>query len=256
MTGAVALVTGAGRGIGRATAEALAAEGFAVVLNDAAEDADLADAVAALREAGARVVAAPFDVADLAAHGPALDRIEAALGPLTHLVNNAGVGAMARGDPLDVTPASWDRCMAVNARAVFFLTQAVARRMTARPAPDGVFRAIVTVTSANAGAAAVTRAEYCASKAAAAMVAQCFAVRLGAEGVAVYDVRPGVIATDMTAPVMDAYAARIAAGLTLEPRAGTPGDVARAIATLATGRLPYATGARIAIDGGLLAPRF
>ena len=256
MNGAVALVTGAGRGIGRAVAEALAREGFAIALNNITEDGDLKTTIGALREQGARVISVPFDVADIATHEPALDRIEAELGPITHLVNNAGVGAMTRGDPLAVAPESWDRCMAVNARAVFFLCQAVSKRMISRPAPEDVFRAIVVITSANAEAVAVNRAEYCASKSAAAMVAKSFAVRLGAEGIGVYDLRPGVIATDMTASVMDEYLERIASGLTLEPRIGLPEDVAKAVVTLSTGGLPYANGAAIAIDGGLLTPRF
>jgi NAD(P)-dependent dehydrogenase (short-subunit alcohol dehydrogenase family) len=256
MTGQVALVTGSSRGIGLAAARALAREGFAVALNGPADDAELAAAVAAVEAEGARAVAAPFDVADLSAHDPALARVEAALGPLTTLVNNAGVGVLRRGDPLEVTEESWDRCLSVNAKAVFFLTQAFARRLLARERDARLFHAIVTVTSANAAAVAVPRAEYCASKAAAAMATQAWAVRLGAENIAVYDVRPGLIATEMTAPVIESYAQRAKDGLTLFPHVGRPEDVGAIIATLATGRLPYTTGQVIAADAGMLVPRF
>lgn len=256
MTGPVALVTGSGRGIGFGTALALAQEGFAVAINGPVEDAELAQALEALRAKGAEAVAVAFDVTDLAAHEGALDRIETALGPLTTLVNNAGVGVLSRGDPLDVAEASWDRCLSVNAKAQFFLTQCFARRLLARDRDPAVPHSIVNVTSANATAVAVPRAEYCASKAAAAMVSKTWAVRLGAENIAVYDVQPGLIATEMTAPVIEQYAARAKEGLTVLPRVGQPEDIGAIIATLASGRLPYTTGQVISADGGLLVPRF
>jgi 3-oxoacyl-[acyl-carrier protein] reductase len=185
-----------------------------------------------------------------------LAQIEDRLGPLTTLVNNAGVGVLRRGDPLDVTEASWDRCMNVNAKAVFFLTQAFSKQILSRPRDPDLFHAIITVSSSNARAVAEPRSEYAASKAAAAMITQSFAVRLGRDNIAVYDVQPGLIDTDMTAPVIDHYADRARAGLTLFPRIGTPSDVGQIIATLATGKLPYTTGQVISADAGLLVPRF
>ncbi len=251
----VALVTGSSRGIGLAAAEALAKAGFAIAINGPVEDDELRGAVAKVAALGAPVVAAPFDVTDLAGHDGYLGRIEASLGPLTTLVNNAGVGVISRGDLLEVTEASWDRCLTVNAKAVFFLSQAFARRLMGRVRGEG-FHSIVNVTSSNAVAVAVQRAEYCASKAAAAMVSKALAVRLGAEGIAVYDVQPGLIATDMTAAVIETYAKRAAEGLTLLPRVGTPAEMGAIIATLASGGMPYTTGQVISADGGLIVPRF
>ncbi|WP_299627939.1 3-ketoacyl-ACP reductase [uncultured Tateyamaria sp.] len=256
MTRPVALVTGSSRGIGLGAAIALAQDGFAVAINGPSDDTELQAAVQDVRDTGADAVAAPFDVTNHATHDKALAAIEDALGPLTTLVNNAGVGVMRRGDPLEVQQDSWDRCIEVNAKAVFFLTQAFAKRLLARDRDEGMFHSIVNVTSSNASAVAVPRAEYCASKAAAAMVTQTWAVRLGPENIAVYDVRPGLIATDMTAPVIAEYEARAKAGLTLFPRVGQPEEVGAIISALASGKLPYTTGQVIAADAGMLVPRF
>ena len=252
----VALVTGSSRGIGLAAAEALAREGFSIAVNGLPDDPQLPQALARIEALGVPAMAAPFDVTDIAAHDAHLARIEAALGPLTTLVNNAGVGVMSRGDLLDVTEASWDRCLTVNTKAMFFLSQAFARRLLARARPADLFHSIVNVTSSNAHAVAVQRAEYCASKAGAAMVSKALAVRLGPENIAVYDVQPGLIATDMTAPVIESYRKRAAEGLTLLPRVGEPEEMGRIIATLASGKLPYTPGQAISADGGLLLPRF
>ena len=256
MSGQVALVTGSGRGIGRAAALALARAGFAVAVNGPGRDEELTCALEAVRAAGAAAVAAPFDVTDAAAHDAQLRHVEEALGPLTTLVNNAGVGVMRRGDPLEVTRESWERCLAVNAEAMFFLTQAFARRLLARERDPALFHSIINVTSANAAAVAVPRAEYCASKAAAAMVSKVWAVRLGAENIAVYDVQPGLVATAMTAPVIADYEQRARDGLTLFPRVGQPEEVGDIIAALASGKLPYTTGQTISADAGMLVSRF
>ena len=252
----VALVTGSTRGIGYGAAEALAREGFAIALNGPFDDDELREAVARLSTAGARVMAAPMDVSDLSAHDVILARVEAELGPLTTLVNNAGVGVMERGDPLNVRAESWDRCLEINAKAMFFLTQAFAKRLLARRRDAALFHSIVNVTSSNAVAVATPRAEYCASKAAAAMVSKTWAVRLGPENIAVYDVQPGLISTEMTAPVIAQYEERAKDGLTLFPRVGQPEDMGAIIASLAAGKLPYTTGQAISADAGMLVPRF
>ncbi len=256
MSGQAALVTGSTRGIGLGSALALARLGFAVALNGPADDDELAAAVEQVAATGARVAAMPLDLADPGAHEAAIAGVEDRIGPLTTLVNNAGVSVANRGDPLDVSERSWDRCMAVNAKAAFFMTQAFARRLLARERDASCFHSVINVTSSNAEAVALARAEYCASKAGAAMVSRVWAVRLGAEGVAVYDVRPGVIDTDMTSPVIGDYARRAAEGLTLIPRVGQPGDVGEIIGSLASGKLPYTTGQVISADGGMLVPRF
>jgi NAD(P)-dependent dehydrogenase (short-subunit alcohol dehydrogenase family) len=256
MTGQVALVTGSSRGIGLAAAIALAREGFSIAVNGPADDDELKSAVDTVGREGGRVVSAPFDVADLSSHDTALSKIEDELGPLTTLVNNAGVGVMQRGDPLDVSEDSYDRCLSVNTKAVFFLTQAFARRILARDRDASLFHSIVNVTSSNAVAVAEPRSEYCVSKAAAAMASKAWAVRLGRENVSVYDVQPGLIATEMTKPVIESYQKRAEEGLCLLPRVGQPEDLGAVIASLATNRIPYTTGQTISVDGGMLVPRF
>ncbi len=256
MSRQVALVTGSSRGIGLGAALALAREGFSIALNGPALDDELRSAVKTIEAEGVPAHAVPFDVSDLAVHASGLAQIEEALGPLTSLVNNAGVGVMERGDPFDVSEASYDRCQAVNAKAMFFLTQAFAKRVVAQDRDPSLFYSIVNVTSANAVAVAEPRSEYCVSKAAAAMASKAWAVRLGRENIAVYDVQPGLIATEMTAAVIDQYQKRAEDGLTLLPRIGTPQDMGNIIAALASGKLPYTTGQTISADAGLLVPRF
>lgn len=256
MTGQAALVTGSSRGIGLAIAQSLANEGFSIAINGPVDDDELRNAVDSVKAQGVNCVAAPFDVSNIDVHATELDRIEAELGPLTTLVNNAGVGVLDRGDPLYVSPESYDRCMAINARAMFFLTQSFSRRLTNRDRDDDLTYSITNITSSNATAVAEPRAEYAASKAAAAMISKSFAVRLGRENIAVYDVQPGLIATDMTAPVIESYRERAEAGLTLLPRVGQPEEIGQIVATLATGKLPYTTGHVISADGGLLVERF
>ena len=245
-----ALVTGARRGIGRVTCAALAARGFDVVGADLSEEG-VAETAAAVEAAGGRFAFRQADVAALEGHPALLDAAWDAFGGLECLVNNAGVGAMRRGDLLEVTPESWDRAFGVNVRAAFFLAQGVTRRMLAAGAPARGTRSIVFVSSANATLASPERGEYAASKAAVSMVARVFALRLAEEGIAVHEIRPGVIRTDMTAPVAAAYEARIAAGLSPIRRWGEAEDVGRTIALLAAGDLPFTTGDAFHVDGGL-----
>ncbi len=243
-----ALVTGGQQGIGLGIAEALAAAGWRVSLA-----AELPEDAQAVRDALARLGPAAryhrHDLRELAAVPALLDAVEAAGGPLTTLVSNAGVPAQARGDLLDLAPESFDHVLAVNLRGAFFLAQAVARRMLAAPSP--AYRSLIFVTSVSAALASVERGEYCVSKAGAAMAAQLFALRLAPHGIGVFELRPGVIATAMTAGVRETYDARIAGGLVPAGRWGEPADVASAVPPLAEGRLAFATGAVIPVDGGL-----
>lgn len=251
-----AIVTGASRGIGRAVALALAEEGFDVVaagLPDGAHTTSLGDAIASC---GRRFATYDIDLADLAQHDAVMARLLAASGPITCLVNNAGVSVQRRGDLLEVGRDSYDRCFDVNTRGTFFWTQAVARHMAESAAPAGAHRSIVFVTSSNAVAATIERGEYCMSKAASSMAARLFAIRMAQHGVGVYEVQPGIVMTGMTAPSRARYDNRIAEGLLVEPRWGQPDDVARVVRTMAAGLLPYTVGQEVRVDGGLLLTRF
>lgn len=248
------MVTGARRGIGKAIALALAHAGFDVAVADLDAGADLQAVASQIKGMGRKAAAIRADISDIANHDAVLDEAEASLGPLTTLVNNAGVSVMSRGDLLDVTPESFDRCMAVNARGTFFLTQAFARRV--RTVKTAGHRSIVSITSANATAVSIARGEYCMSKSAASMMSKLFASRLSDEGIGVYEIQPGFIETDMTAPSKAKYDALIDNGLTVVKRFGTPDEVGRIAVTLASGLLPYTVGQPIFVDGGLLTVRY
>jgi NAD(P)-dependent dehydrogenase (short-subunit alcohol dehydrogenase family) len=242
MSRPVAIVTGASRGIGRAIADELGRTGFDLVGTGLDEEE-------AFEVPGARSIYVAGDVSDLAGHQPLVDAAVAAFGRIDLLVNNAGMGAVERGDFLDLRPENYDRVMAVNLRGPMFLTQAVLRWMLANPA-DGP-RAIVNITSVSAAMASPERLDYCVSKAGLAMWSAGLALRLAAEGIAVFDVRPGIIRTDMTAASAPKHEERIAGGLVPAKRWGEPGDVATAVAALAGGGFSFATGSIVNVDGGL-----
>jgi 3-oxoacyl-[acyl-carrier protein] reductase len=245
-----ALVTGARRGIGRGIAVALGAAGFDVVINDLAADADSRDAAAAVRATGAGAAFVAGDVADLAGHERLLDAAFAAFGGLEVLVNNAGISVAKRGDLLETTAESFDRVIGVNLRGPFFLTQCLARRWLADPAPPGR-RAIISLGSANSVMASIDRGEYCLSKTGISMMTQLFALRLAEAGIGVFEIRPGVIRTEMTRVAAARYDARIADGLVPAGRWGAPEDIGRVAAALASGAFAFATGAVVPVDGGL-----
>jgi NAD(P)-dependent dehydrogenase (short-subunit alcohol dehydrogenase family) len=251
-----ALVTGSRRGIGKAIAVSLAEAQFDVAINDIAASPELEETVDHVRKLGGRAVAVIGDLGDLSQHERMLSEAEAALGPLTSLVNNAGVSVLNRGDLLDVTPESYDRCLAINTRGTFFLTQAFAKRLLKRERPAALHHSVVTISSANAIGVSINRGEYCISKAGLSMASKLFAARLSNEGIGVYEVQPGFIETDMTAPSKERYDKLIAQGLTVIQRFGRPDEVARIVTTLATGGLPYTCGQAIAADAGLLTVRY
>lgn len=249
-----ALVTGARRGIGKAIALALGQAGFDVAVADLEAGSELQAVAAEIKAMGRKSHALQMDVGDIGSHAKKLDEAEAALGPLTTLVNNAGVSVLSRGDLLEVTPESFDRCMNVNARGTFFLTQAFAKRV--ENLQSAAHRSIITITSANATAVSIARGEYCMSKTAASMMSKLFAARLSDRGVGVYEIQPGFIETDMTAPSKAKYDKLIEDGLTVVKRFGQPAEVGRVAVTLASGLLPYTVGQPIFVDGGLLSVRY
>ncbi len=208
-----ALVTGARRGIGKAIAIALAKAGYDVAVADVTVSDELEGVVKEIARFGRKSAALAGDISDLSAHGRLLDGAERAIGPLTTLVNNAGVSVMSRGDLLDVTPESFDRCISINTRGTFFLTQAFARRL--HDTATESHRSIISITSTNAQAASIARGEYCVSKAGASMASKLFASRLSDEGIGVYEIQPGFIETEMTAPSKAKYDALIQSGLTV-----------------------------------------
>ena len=251
-TAPTALVTGGRRGIGRGCAYALAEAGFHVVVNDLVDDDATTETLAGIEARGRRGAFVGADISDLDAHERLVEEAVRAFGAIHCLVNNAGVSVLSRGDLLDVSPESYDRCLDINLRGPFFLTQRVARHMLeSEPATTEIPRSIVVISSVNAEALAVTRGEYCVSKAGLAMMSKLFAVRLAEAGIGVYEIRPGIIRTDMTAVASERYDREIAGGLTPIRRWGEPEDVGRAAATAATGGLPFSVGQAIYVDGGL-----
>jgi NAD(P)-dependent dehydrogenase (short-subunit alcohol dehydrogenase family) len=253
----IALVTGGSRGIGFGIAEKLAAEKWDLVINGVRPIEAVAEPLAALRRFGVRVGYAQGDVGTAAGQAKLLAAArEFAGGPLNLLVNNAGVAPKQRLDLLETTEESYDYVVNTNLRGVFFLTQAVAREMVAAKQADPSFAAaIITITSISATVVSVNRGEYCIAKAGLSMLSQLFSARLGSVGIPVYEVRPGVIKTDMTAGVTAKYDKLIGEGLCVQPRWGAPEDVGRAVAALARGDLPYSTGQVIMVDGGMTIPR-
>lgn len=271
----VALVTGSSRGLGRGIALELAAAGFSVAVhyagNEAAarETVDLCAAAAARARtavapvpdsppAGGRAASAPrfrafrADLSDSAARNALAGEVFAAFGALDALVNNAGMGPRVRADLLSASEESFDELMATNVRGPYFLTREVARHWLAgprdTPLPGG--RKIVFVTSISAVTASTSRGDYCMSKAALSMAAKLWAARLAPEGIPVYEVRPGIMLTDMTSGVKEKYDALIAQGVVPQGRWGTPEDTGKAVRALLEGAFPFSAGGIFDVDGG------
>jgi 3-oxoacyl-[acyl-carrier protein] reductase len=253
----VALVTGGSRGIGRGIALALARAGFDVAINYARNQA-AAEEAAAVALAGAaasghriRAVIVRADVAAPEDRELLLAFAKETFGRLDVLVNNAGVAVETRADLLDTSESSFDRLIEINLKAPFFLTQLAAKWMIEQVEADQQRRPkIIAISSISAYTASINRGEYCVSKAALAMVTGLFATRLAAHGIGVFEIRPGIIATDMTAPVKEKYDQLIEDGLTPIQRWGTPEDVGKAVTAIALGYLPFSTGEVINVDGG------
>jgi len=252
----VALVTGGTRGIGLGITRALSVDGWDLALCGIRPEQEVGDVLSQLRAGGRTVLYVPADISQPGDRAHLLSTIAGHFGGLDALVNNAGRAPRVRADLLEATEESFDEVLRTNLQGPYFLTQrAVPLIMDRRRERPDARSAIVFVTSVSAEMVSTSRGEYCVSKAGLAMAAQLYAARLGEHGIPVYEVRPGIIATDMTAKVRDVYDRRIREGLVPEGRWGSPEDVGRTVAALLRGDVPYATGSVIHVDGGLRIPR-
>jgi NAD(P)-dependent dehydrogenase (short-subunit alcohol dehydrogenase family) len=250
----VALVTGGTRGIGLGIARALAREGWSLALCGLRSREDVDEVIAELAAIGSEAQYWPADIGNARDRERLLAAAVSHFGTVHALVNNAGRAPRVRRDVLESTEESFEEVLRTNLQGPYFLTQAVAR-LLANEAAGNASRAIVFITSVSAEMASPHRGEYCVSKAGLSMAARIFALRLASHRIPVYEVRPGIIATDMTAGVKEMYDKRIADGLIPEGRWGQPDDVGRAVASLLRGDIAYATGTVLNVDGGLSIPR-
>lgn len=242
-------VTGARRGLGRGIAFAFADAGYDVVINDLVPEDQAQETLDGLRKRGAGTAYLQGDISDLKGLSAMADAAFATFGGLECLVNNAGISSPSRGDIMNVTPESYDKVMNVNLRGPFFLTQEVARRMLLASSDHP--RSIISLSSANARLVAPDRAEYCLSKTGISMMTKLFGVRLAEAGISVFEIRPGIIRSDMTAVVQEKYDRLINGGLTPIKRWGEPSDIGRAAVSLASGSFHFSTGEAVNVDGGL-----
>jgi len=251
-----AFITGGTRGIGFGIARALAGEGWELAVGGTRSDAEVQQALDDLRSHGIDVHYVRGDIALAADRSRIVDEARTHLGRINALVNNAGRAPRVRADLLEASEESFEEVLRTNLHGPYFVTQAVARHQVYERRTDPTFAAsIVFVTSVSAEMVSPTRGEYCVSKAGLSMAARLFAVNLAEHGIPVYEVRPGIIDTDMTAHVRELYDQRISDGLVPDRRWGLPEDVGRAVAALVRGDVPYATGTIVRIDGGLSIPR-
>ena len=241
-----AIVTGGSRGIGRAIAKSIP-KNHLVIVNFHANADSAQETVDSIVSNEGAAIAVQADVSTSEGRDRLIDIATERGRQLRVLVNNAGITSPGRVDVLETTQASWDKVLGTNLKGPFFLAQAAARQMISQPNPGGT---IVNISSISSYAVSLNRPEYCIAKAALRMMTHLFATRLAQDNVNVYEVCPGVIASDMTAPVKDKYDALIADGLSPIRRWGQPEDVAKAVAALIGGAMPFCTGQTIHIDGG------
>lgn len=255
----VALVTGAGQGIGRGIALALAEAGFDIVANDivpGTAEKGLLEVKARVEALGRRCLPVQGDISKPEDHQTLLSAAQAEFGGIDVLVNNAGVAPKVRMDILETTEESYDRLQTINARGPFFLTQLIARQMVVQVQAGRPFKPIIIFsTSVSAEYSSTARAEYCISKASLSMAARVFAHRLAEYDICVFEIRPGIILTDMTSVVKEKYDKMIAEGLLPQARWGLPEDIGKAVVGLAKGYFGYSTGQIIEIGGGFGIPR-
>jgi NAD(P)-dependent dehydrogenase (short-subunit alcohol dehydrogenase family) len=244
----LAVITGGRRGIGAGIAMELATRGFNLAITDVESDG-IEEVIAAAQSCGSEAKFFQSNLAQVDGHSEVVRLINQWGGPITCLINNAGIPSPSRGDLLDVTPDSYDKVMDVNLRGTFFFTQEVVKHML--DTQTEFERSIVTVSSVSVELASIERAEYCLSKSGLGMLTRLFALRLAPHQIGVFEVRPGVIKTPMTETVAKAYDQRIAEGLVPMGRWGYPIDVARAVAALVDGKLAFSTGSVLHVDGAL-----
>jgi 3-oxoacyl-[acyl-carrier protein] reductase len=242
----IAIVTGASRGIGRGIASALGREKWTVVVNYVANAAAARETANEIDSSGGRALALQADISRTEDRRRLMEETVKHFGRIDLLVNNAGVAPHVRTDILDADEDSFDRLLAVNLKGPYFLTQLAARQMI----EQGGGGTIITVSSISAYAASTNRGDYCIAKAGLGMMTALFAARLAEHGINVYEIRPGIVATDMTEPVKEKYDKLIAEGLTPIRRWGQPEDVGKAVVAIAAGLLPFSTGEVINVDGG------
>jgi NAD(P)-dependent dehydrogenase (short-subunit alcohol dehydrogenase family) len=252
----VALITGGSRGIGLGIARELADEGIHLAINGVRTEDAVSDILGELRSRGVKTLYCQGDISKAEERGAILEGIRKEFGYLNFLVNNAGVAPKERKDLLEASEDSFETVLRTNLQGPYFLTQSAARWMVALKEEQASFpAAIINISSISATVASPNRGEYCVSKAGIAMMNSLFAARLGVHDIPVYEVRPGVIETDMTAAVKEKYDALIDQGLFVQPRWGKPSDIGQIVRALVKGMLPYSTGAVILADGGLTLPR-
>ena len=249
----IAIVTGGARGIGLGISRALAADGWDLAIAGVRRSSEVRDVVRELESRGGRVHYVSADISNGNDRARLLNEAVGTLGTPAALVNNAGIAPRVRADLLEASEHSFEELVRTNLQGPYFLTQLVANAMIADSAAPR--RGIVFITSVSAEMASVNRGDYCVSKAGLSMAAKLFAVRLAEHHIPVFEIRPGIIATDMTAAVKDKYDQRIAGGLVPDARWGTPDDVGAMTATLLRGDVKYATGTVMHVDGGLTIPR-
>jgi NAD(P)-dependent dehydrogenase (short-subunit alcohol dehydrogenase family) len=250
----VALVTGGSRGIGRGICLELGRHGYAVAINYVGNE-EAARETQRIIGSTAETFLCRADVGTAGDRDRLVDQVLDHWGRIDVLVNNAGITSVGRRDILEATEESWDRVLAVNLKGPYFLSQRVAREML-RLGNQLTNPAIVNISSLSAYTLSTNRGDYCISKTGLGVVTHLFALRLAEFGIRVFEVRPGVIGTDMTAAAKERYTQLIAEGLTPIRRWGTPEDVGKAVAALVAGAIPYSTGEAVNVDGGFHLRRF
>lgn len=251
-----ALITGGSRGIGFGIAESLAKDGFNLAINGVRKEEKVTEILDQLRAYGIKVIYCQGDISNSVSRGNIINEVKRQFGQLNVMVNNAGVAPKERNDILVASEESFDYVIGTNLKGTYFLSQLAANWLIDQKKADTNFSGcIINVTSVSSTVASTNRGEYCIAKAGLSMVTQLYAARLGEFEIPVYEIRPGVIATDMTSGVKQKYDKMFSEGLAIQERWGVPEDIGKAAAGLARGDFPYSTGQVIMVDGGMTLQR-